>query len=190
MAPSTRCRFSCPLMSGSKEAMTILKEIERSFDCTIRANLPQITTCATLHIACEKWFQLEFMHYLLRGEVNGKRIQVSYEDKLIDLVAGLHRPDEVLIELKTVPTNYGLSGAAITNSINSIIKDLDDLHTERRPNQKGLMMWLAYPIPCSEPNQWKKHLARVIRSAHSCISFRRYWIGDNQFVYSYIMKSK
>jgi len=127
----------------------------------------RLTVASALRVSCEGWLKLELLQDLTMFFLSADDIQIRPESVLGTCESSPNRAaadiavrrgsQEVLIELKTFPTNYGGIGKPITNFIASVVRDLEKL-CARRGSATGLVAWLAYPIPAPIPPSWSQHL--------------------------------
>ena len=146
----------------------------------------QIMTCAAYGISCEGWLKVELVRGFSQPHKLGDGIEILPERQNTDLV--IRSPsEEVLLEIKTFPTNYGRwGGKPITNSINGVVEDLCKL-SRKRGSRIGLSAWMAYVIPDPIPTSWPRHLANVEAAAATTLRAERLPLWDNAFANLYIM---
>lgn len=166
----------------------MLEEIITVIRATAEQNRAKITACAAYGARCERWFQVELFCAFVTHFQSRKSTEVALERETIDLVVS-DRKQRYLIELKTVPCNYGLSGKNITQSIASIRDDLHKLQTLCTPNVTGLAAWLAYPVPEQTPTSWPMHLSRVEQVASRTLLSVRIPLWAEYTAHLYIMEA-
>ena len=143
--------------------------------------------------------KLELLHDLTMFFLSADDIQIRPESVLGTCESSPNRAaadiavrrgsQEVLIELKTFPTNYGGVGKPITNFIASVVRDLEKL-CARRGSATGLVAWLAYPIPAPIPPSWSQHLGKIEDAAAITRRSHRVEVLHNKFVHLYVMDCK
>lgn len=151
-----------------------------------------ISTCSSFGISCEGWLKVELLNrfILLTDQWNLTDILPEYQN--IDLVLRTHS-EEVLIELKTFPTNYRRGGGKpITNFIDSVISDLNKLSTRSSGNTNitGIAVWMAYLIPEPTPSEWHDHLNRIEEAVGSTLRAERIPLWESNYANLYIMKCR
>ena len=156
-----------------------------------------IGIAAQFRISCEGWLKLELLRDLAFSLVNDVDAEV-WPERYFPLAARGRRhaadlavrrgAEQVFVQLKTFPTNYGAAGKPITNSIDSVVTDLDILRT-RRGSASGLVVWLAYPIPDPMPPTWPTHLAKVESAAASTRHEQKLKLHDG-FAHLHVMESR
>ena len=128
-----------------------------------------------------------FSSFLQREE--DVEIFPEYGKPRIDL-AILTPEEQILLELKAFPTNYGQGGQAITDSINGVIGDLKRV-SEEKGQGTGLVAWLAYPIPDPTPATWPNHLTKIEALANGTLRTERLELFmPNQYAHLYVMESR
>jgi len=148
----------------------------------------RIALCSTYRISCEGWLQIELLLRLTEA-FSSDTHTVAYEANRVDL--SISTPDKnILIELKTFPTNYGAYGKSITNSIDGVITDLQKLAARCDQRTVGIVVWLAYPIPKPEPLLWADHVHRVNAHASATLRINKISLWENQYAHLYIMESR
>jgi hypothetical protein len=159
----------------------------------VRSGRKQIGSCAIYQISCEGWLKVEilirlFSTFLQRDA--GVEIIPEYGKRRIDL-AVLSPEEQILLELKTFPTNYGQGGKPITNFVNGVIDDLKKVSEEKEQGSTGLAAWLAYPIPNPTPETWPNHLAKIEAHANRTLRTEQLDIfTPNEYANLYVMESK
>ena len=158
----------------------------------VRSGTKQIGSCAMYRISCEGWLKVEllmrlFSTFLQREE--DVEIFPEYGKRRIDL-AVMSPEEQILLELKTFPTNYGQGGKAITDSINGVIDDLKRV-SEEKGQGTGLVAWLAYPIPNPTPKPWPNHLTKIETPALRTLRTEQLDLFmPNEYANLYVMESK
>jgi hypothetical protein len=112
---------------------------------------------------------------------------VACEAQRVDLSVS-SRAENVLIELKTFPTNYGGAGKPITNFIDGVIEDLRKLNERCDERTVGIAVWLAYPVPVPEPSTWTAHVQRVNAQAVAALRSEKLLLWENKHALLYIMQ--
>jgi hypothetical protein len=126
---------------------------------TAEHNGQKIGLCAAYAARCERWFQIELFCALTDHFRSRTDVEIAIESHAIDL-AVRESTRRFLIELKTIPCNYGRSGKPITKSIADVVADLNKLRGLSNSSTIGFVAWLAYAIPDKTPATWPMHLAR------------------------------
>lgn len=146
--------------------------------------ISRIRTCSNARVSCEGWLKVELAHAFVNC-VPPVDVIPELDNTDLFLKSG---EQEVLVELKTFPTNYGQSGKPITNFIAGVIKDLQKLTQKRTPAQIGLAVWMAYPIPEPKPDQWCTHVHKVKNEAMSTLLDHRVMLSRGWSAHLYIMQ--
>jgi hypothetical protein len=95
-----------------------------------------------------------------------------------------------LIELKAMPTNYGLAGRPITQTRDALRSDLRALGERLDEHTDGYLVWLAYPIPVDRESDWRvNHLRLINRDAANTRLIARINVGQ-AYVHSYISEAR
>jgi len=149
----------------------------------------RIATCAAYGVSCEWWLKTELLHALDEALTTSSEVEVLPEAKNIDLTVRT-RTEQVLLELKTFPTNYGRSGKPITNFIDGVLGDLRKLARLRGSTGIGLAIWMAYVIPDPVPTPWAGHVAKIQAVAAGTRRDERIPLWENAFANLYIMNSR
>lgn len=154
-----------------------------------KRNLATIRACAAYGVSCEGWLKVELIRELATKYLAREDIEIKPEFRNTDIV--INTPDsDLLIELKTFPTNYGSGGKPITNFIAGVAADLDKLANNRTERSQGLCIWLAYAIPVPEPTAWSVYLQRIEPKTARTVKFEQIVLWDKYFAYLYVMQSK
>src|SRR4051812_2462232 len=104
------------------------------------ATVKRLAVVAAQRASCEGWLKVELLHDF-RVYFPLETVTIHPESVLAtstfaptrsaaDLVLRSDA-EEVIVELKTFPTNYGGSGKPITNFINGVIDDLQNVASRR-----------------------------------------------------------
>lgn len=125
---------------------------------TAVAGRSRIVACAIKGVSCEGWPKVELLWRLL-GIFDADMTEITPELNGVDLVIR-GQSEEMLIELKTFPTNYGRTGKPITNFIGGVVDDLAKLARKRTGSAIGLAAWIAYAVPEPIPPTWPIILPR------------------------------
>ena len=153
-----------------------------------QASQQRIALCGAYRISCEGWLKIELL--LRLDEVfSSDTPSVACEANRVDLSVSSHG-ETVLIELKTFPTNYGASGKPITNFIDGVIEDLQKLAGRCSEHTVGIAVWLAYPVPASEPSAWAAHVQRVNAQAAGVLRSEQIPLWENKTAHLYITQCK
>jgi len=168
--------------------MALLEAVCDEIVQVFQSSQPRIALCSAYRISCEGWLKIELL--LRLDEVFSSDIcTVACEANRVDLSVSL--PDEnVLIELKTFPTNYGAPGKPITNFLDSVIADLQKLTARCDEHTVGIAVWLAYPIPTPEPSAWATHVQRVDAQAGAMLRGEKNALWKNKAAHLYIMQCR
>ncbi len=172
-------------MRSSYLVDSILEEITK----VINTGASRVLVCALYRVSCEGWLKVELLKALTGTFVGKSDVELLPEIDDIDLTVKAAE-QQVYIELKTFPTNYGGGGKPITNFIDGVIHDLSKLELRSGANSVGLVVWLAYPIPEPPPPPWLKHLERVEAASAGTLRIERLLLYENKFAHMYIMRSK
>lgn len=167
----------------------MLEEIINVIAATAEQNRTKIGACAAYGARCERWFQVELFCAFVTHFQSRKSTEVALERETIDLVVS-DLEQCYLIELKTVPCNYGISGKNITQSIASVRDDLQKLQKLCTPNVTGLAAWLAYPVPEQTPPSWSMHLSRVEQVASRTLLSAKVPLWAEYKAHLYIMQAQ
>lgn len=167
----------------------MLEEIIKVITAAAEQNRAKIAACAAYGARCERWFQVELFCAFVAHFKSRKGAEVALEQDTIDLVVS-DLEQRYLIELKTVPCNYGRSGKNITQSIASVRDDLHKLQTLCKANVTGLAAWLAYPVPEQTPPSWPMHLSRVEQVASRTLLSARIPLWAEYRAHLYIMQAQ
>ncbi len=148
----------------------------------------RIAACAAHGSSCEGWLKVEILHRLVGLLSEISEMEILVEAQNIDLT--VRTPSEqVLLELKTFPTNYGRGGGKpITNSINGVVNDLVKL-SSKRAGGTGLAVWLAYVVPEPVPPTWPAHVKKVQAAASRTRRTERIPLWENAFANLYVVES-
>jgi hypothetical protein len=159
--------------------------------------LARMGVASQFRVSCEGWLKLELLRDFALCFLNDDDTDVRPERDLPLDPTGRRRvadlalrrgSEEVFVQLKTFPTNYGAAGKPITNFIDSVVTDLE-LLCARRGNAVGLVLWLAYPIPDPMPVAWPTHLAKVEIVASATRRAERFEL-HNGFAHFYAMECR
>jgi len=149
----------------------------------------RITVCAANGVSCEGWLKVELLRGLVDALGSTDATEILPEAQNVDLTVR-RASDQVLLELKTFPTNYGGGCKPITNFIDGVIDDLTKLSNRRGGTGIGLAIWLAYVVPEPVPSTWPDHLARIKANAAKMLRAERIPLWEKAFGHLYIMESK
>lgn len=149
----------------------------------------RIAVCARYGVSCEGWLKVELLHRLVETLASYDDIEIVSEAQNIDLTVR-SVSEQVLLELKTFPTNYGRSGKPITNFIDGVVADLTKLSNKRGHAGKGLAVWLAYVVPEPVPPTWSTHFHKIKVAAAGTLLAKRIPLWEKAFANLYVMESK
>ena len=104
-----------------------------------------------------------------------------------ELAAGQVR---LLVELKTIITNYGQPGKNITQSRDAIRADLHALGLRLDEHTRSVAVCLAYPVTAERDGDWRvNHLRQVERDALNTRRITKINVGQ-AYVYAYISEAR
>jgi len=155
----------------------------------VKEGRARIAVSAAFRVSCEGWLKIELLKSLWESLGDSETSEVLPESGHFDLVVKAN-DQTVRIELKTFPTNYGLSGKPITNFIAGVVRDLSKLRAQSGPSSTGLAVWLAYPIPEPLPKHWPEHLSKVQCESAGTLCSEKIALWESNFAHLYIMRSK
>lgn len=182
----------------------------------IREGIRRVESCAHHRVSCEGWLKVELLHALTAACHKTERcVRVEFcmdgRDviEVYDPATGATKPTQllgnggqradlavhssesgiVLVQLKTFPTNYGSAGKPITNFIQGVCGDLQMLAKTRKPDDLGLAVWMAYPIPDGQ-RQWEAHLKKVSAESARPRYSEGFDLGSAGKARLYIMESR
>ena len=149
----------------------------------------QIGICAAYGVSCEGWLKVELLRGLALKFQSSENVEIAPEAANIDLIvrAGAQ---QVLLELKTFPTNSGRGGKPITNFIQGVVDDLHKLARVRAEADIGLAICLAYIIPDPIPASWPNHIGKIQAAAANTRAEERIPLWEGAFAHLYVMQSK
>ena len=149
----------------------------------------RIAVCDLYGVSCEGWLKVELLRAFTATLLSSDNAEILPEHQNVDLTIRT-ASEEVLLELKTFPTNYGRPGKPITNFIGSVVSDLKKLSIRRTSSTIGLAVWMAYPVPDPLPATWPNHVAKVeAAAARTRRGVRIPLLSEKQFANLYIMES-
>ncbi len=129
------------------------------------------------------------MHKLVAALGRSEGTEILVEFRNVDLTVRT-RSEEVLVQLKTFPTNYGRAGKPITNFVAGVADDLRKLAEKRPSTGIGLAAWMAYVVPEPIPPSWPGHLARIEAASTRTLRAERIPLWGKAFANLYVMESK
>ncbi len=80
----------------------------------------RIVVCAHYGVSCEGWLKVELLTGLTPLLAHWPDMTIVPEANQVDLTIQT-KTDQVLLELKTFPTNYGRGGKPITNFVQDVV---------------------------------------------------------------------
>lgn len=166
--------------------MELVELVSEALIKVVTAGQSRIMTSAVHGIASEGWLKLELIN-----AIPGLDVTISPELNHVDIVLDA-QGQRVYLELKAFPTNYKRGGGPkpITDYIDSICEDLDSLSRNRKQDEIGVAIWMAYIIPSPEPYQWPGHVAKVEAHAAETVLVERIPLWqDDFFAHLYISRS-
>lgn len=169
--------------------MSLVDSIIREVLLVASSGRRQISVCASHGVSCEGWLKTELLCRFEESLALSDGVEIFPEAQNVDLTIR-STSEEVLLELKTFPTNFGRSGKPITNFVDGVVKDLVKLSQKRASAGVGLAIWMAYVIPEQVPSTWPRHLARIEVAAARIRLAERIPLWDRAFANLYIMESK
>lgn len=182
----------------------------------VREGISRVKSCAHHRVSCEGWLKVELLHAMTAAchETNRcVRVEFCMDGRdtieVVDPATGasmptqfrgsrgqradlaVHAPESgtVLVQLKTFPTNYGSGGKPITNFIKGVGADLQMLAKTRKPDDLGLALWMAYPIPEGQ-RQWETHLEKVSADSVRLRYSEAFELGSAGMARLYVMESR
>lgn len=172
----------------------ILNELEQAVLRVLNRRLPDLSVASAAHTSVENlWLQSDLAKELSRRP----GIELTVETpvaahgrvKRVDLVVSTGSIRR-LVELKAMPTNYGLAGKNITQSRDALRSDLRALGERLNEHTDACLVWLAYPIPSERDGDWQaNHLRHVNRDAESTRRIARINVGQAD-VHAYISEAR
>ena len=167
--------------------MSLVDTITKTVIEVATSGKARVSVCAAFGVSCEGWLKVELLE-ALSVSLGSSDTEILVEADNVDLTVQ-SASEKVLIELKTFPTNYQRGGGKpITNFIAGVVKDLNEL-SEKRENNTGVVVWMAYIIPEPIPPTWPSHLAKIEAAAKRMIREERIPLWENAFANLYIMES-
>lgn len=165
-----------------------------------RLGKPKLELCAAYGISCEGWWKIELLSSLSEAFRENQSVQLLPEwqwkmkdiprKQSVDIVVEAGQKRRVLLELKTFPTNYGRSGKPITNFVEGVGRDLVKLAHMRGNGDKGLVAWMAYPVPDSRIGLWKTHVEKVESHASATRCREKVHLWKDVFAHLYVMETR
>ena len=149
----------------------------------------RIAVCAHYGISCEGWLKVEIISALTPLLANWLDLSIVPEADNVVLTVQTET-EQVLLELKTFPTNYGRGGKPITNFVQGVIEDLVKLKSRTGPTVGGLSIWMAYPIPEPIPPTWQGHLNKIKAVSAQTLRTERIPLWESAFANLYVMRCK
>ncbi len=172
----------------------ILDELEHAFLRVLNRRLPDLRAAAEAHTSVENLWLQSGLAQELRGRPGlditvQKPVTTHGRTKWIDIAlpaVGLQR----LVELKAMPTNYGLAGNPITQLRDALRSDPRALDERVDEQTDGCLAWLAYPIPAEREGDWRiNHLRLINRDAAETRLIARLNVGQ-AYVHAYISEAR
>ncbi len=131
--------------------------------------------------SCERW-----LHNALKENLRQyPALSVATQEGKFDLTIFSDDQPDVLVELRTFPTNYGRPGKPITEHLGGVIRELEILRRTKPGGGVPLVLWVAYPVPVGELN-WNEHVAKVVKASNKTIEVARVGVGKEQQAIAYL----
>jgi hypothetical protein len=172
----------------------LLAELERAVLLVLDRRRLDLRIASTSRVSVESlWLQRDIEQELrTRSHISvtaHARSVVDAKTKLVDLVLATEEA-RLLVELKTIITNYGQPGKNITQSRDAIRTDLRALGMRLDENTTGAAVWLAYPIPAERDSDWRiNHLRRIERDARATRRIAAINVGQ-AYVHAYLSEAR
>lgn len=131
--------------------------------------------------SCERWLHTALYDTLRLYPA----LSVATQEGKFDLTIFSDDQPDVLVELRTFPTNYGRPGKPITEHLGGVIRELEILRRTRPGGGVPLVLWVAYPVPVDELN-WNDHVAKVEKASIRTDEVARVAVGKDQHAIAYL----